>query len=76
MQRQWLQTFREQSGMSQEEVATHVEITRQYYGMIENGIRNPSVDVAQKLGALLNFNWIIFFEDEGNRKLHKNQKPA
>lgn len=36
-------------------------ITRQYYGMIEKGERRPSVNVAKKLGELLEINWTYFF---------------
>jgi DNA-binding XRE family transcriptional regulator len=32
--------------------------------MIEGGHRNPSVDVAKKIAAVLGFDWIRFYDDE------------
>lgn len=44
-------------------------ITRQYYGMIENGDRRPSVDVAKKIASVLDIEWTIFFENNSNQEL-------
>jgi len=57
--RKWLHEARRDA--TQEEIARLVGITRQYYGMIENGIRRPSVAVAKKIGAVLGFDWTNFF---------------
>ncbi|MNC80711.1 hypothetical protein D3C75_1336100 [compost metagenome] len=38
--------------------------------MIENGTRRPSVDVAMKIGNVLEFDWTIFFGNKGNETLH------
>ncbi|MFD2614467.1 helix-turn-helix domain-containing protein [Paenibacillus gansuensis] len=67
MKRDWLSSYRDQAGMTHEEVAIKANIKRQYYSMIENGNRNPSVDVAKRIGMVLNFNWIIFFDNKGNK---------
>lgn len=58
-------------GFSHQDVADHANITRQFYGMIENGERRPSVEVAKKIGSFLGLNWTIFFEAECNLKLQK-----
>ena len=50
-------------------------VSRQYYGMIENGERTPSVDVAKAIANVLNINWTIFFEVYSNQKL-QNDKQA
>ncbi|WP_019123897.1 helix-turn-helix transcriptional regulator [Brevibacillus massiliensis] len=76
MVRDWLLTQRDNSKMSQEEVAYKAGITRQYYGMIESGARKPSVEVAKKIANILGFNWTLFFENECNLELLENQKPA
>ena len=49
--------------MKQEEIAEKVGISRQYYNMILNGKRKPSVDLAKQLGTVLQIDWTIFFID-------------
>lgn len=71
--RQLLITARSDKGqLSQDDVATLSEsgITRQYYGMIENGEREPSVKVAKAISRVLGVEWTIFFEVDGNDGLH------
>jgi len=46
--------------MLHKEIAQLVGIKRQYYDMIENGNRRPSVAVAKKIGAVLSFDWTNF----------------
>ncbi|MED0666646.1 helix-turn-helix transcriptional regulator [Bacillus badius] len=69
---------RNRKNLSQEQVAvlTPEKITRQYYGMIENGERRPSVGVAQSIAKILDIPWTLFFENEGNKKLLKIKKPV
>lgn len=54
--REWLQQARIKSGMSQQETANKLNLTRQYYAMIENGQRQKSLDIllAKKIGVLFN----------------------
>ncbi|QNK89397.1 helix-turn-helix transcriptional regulator [Sporosarcina sp. resist] len=58
-------------GYSHQDVADHTKITRQFYGMIENGERRPSVEVAKKIGSFLGLDWTIFFEVESNLGLQE-----
>jgi len=74
VRREWLVNAR--GDLTHEEVANQVGIKRQYYSMIENGIRNPSVRVAKKIAAVLNVDWTLFFRDKGNEMLQGNSKPA
>lgn len=60
---------------SHQQVADAASISRQFYGMIENGDRQPSTKVAKKIGDLLGINWTIFFEVNSNQELH-NQKEV
>lgn len=69
--RGWLKAFRDQRGLTQQEVADRSGIGRAYYTMIENGTRNPSVAVAKSVGKTLGFDWTIFFETECNEVKHK-----
>lgn len=73
MIRDWLVSARETLNMSHENVAEQSGISRQYYGMIENGQRNPSVKAAKKIGEVLKVNWTLFFDYEGNVLL-RNKK--
>lgn len=62
---------RESKNLTQEQVVelSGLSITRQYYGMIENGDRRPSVDVAKKIAPVIGVSWTIFFEVDSNQKL-------
>ena len=59
---------RKELNLSQQEIVelSGASISRQYYGMIENGERRPSVDVAKKISNVLNIQWTIFFERKSN----------
>lgn len=63
-----LLTARNKKRLTQEEVVLLSEepITRQYYGMIENGGRKPSVKIAKSISKVLEVDWTIFFENECN----------
>lgn len=63
-----LLTARKKKRLTQEEVVSMLEepITRQYYGMIENGERKPSVKIAKSISSVLEVDWTIFFGNEGN----------
>ena len=54
--------LRNEKKLSQDSVAKAAGISRAYYTMIENGTKNPSPKVAQKIAQLLGFKWTIFFE--------------
>ncbi|MED3549995.1 helix-turn-helix transcriptional regulator [Cytobacillus praedii] len=60
--RDWLYKARKSKGKSQDDVAKEVKISRQYYGMIENNIKTPTVPVAKKIGKVLDVNWHLFYE--------------
>ena len=68
-----LSNARKVKHLTHEQVATKTNkgITRQYYGMIENGDRTPSVDVAKSIAEVLEIDWTIFFELKSNQGLQK-----
>lgn len=66
MTREWLIAIRINASKTHDDVAIEVKVSRQYYGMIESGIRNPSVDLAKRIASILNFDWTLFFEEQGN----------
>jgi len=75
--KQLLIKTRKEKGLTQEEVAslTKAGITRQYYGMIENGERRPSVEIAKSVADVLDIDWTIFFEVKCNLEL-RDEKQA
>ena len=59
----WFKRTRKEKGFTQEELAAKIGVTRQHIGLIENGVVAPSVEVAKKIAAVLDFNWTKFFEE-------------
>jgi len=61
----WLKELRKTSNnMTQEQLAKKAGISRTMITEIENGNANPSVEVAKKIAAVLEFPWTRFYEDE------------
>lgn len=60
-QRSWLVNIRMKAGLTQQEVADIVGISRAFYAQIESGSRKPSTDVAKKVAETLKFDWTYFF---------------
>lgn len=65
----WLTEMR--GNRSQKEIADAVGISRGAYCNIEIGKRNPSVEVAKRIAEVLDFNWVIFFDDDVNESKQK-----
>ncbi|MFB4326442.1 helix-turn-helix domain-containing protein [Paenibacillus sp. AK002] len=76
MAREWLAKLRIASNKTHDDVANQVEVSRQYYGMIESGVRNPSVDLAKRIASSLGFEWTIFFVDDGNEMFRDDVQTA
>ena len=57
-----LKYIRQSKKFTQQGLANKVGITRQMIGAIEKGA-NPSVQVAKKIAATLEFDWTLFFEE-------------
>lgn len=49
-------------GITQQNIANKLNISRQYICAIENGTRKPSVDTAKAIAKVLGFDWTKFFE--------------
>lgn len=89
MKREKLIELRNAKNATHEDVAEGAGISRSHYGLIENGIRNPSLDVARRIAEFFNcsieevFPDIIFFggrcyetkQDRQNTS-EKNEKTA
>lgn len=60
----WLKQHRKKQGLTQAQVAASTFINRAYYSQIEQGTRNPSIDVAKAIADKLGFNPSRFFAEE------------
>lgn len=62
MIRIWLKELRKAKKLTMREVATIAGISECYYSQIENGKRNVSVNTAQALAQILEFDWQKFYD--------------
>lgn len=56
-----LKAAREAKGMTQEQLAGKIGVTRQAIGQYETGITRPSVEVAKAIGKELEFDWTLLY---------------
>ena len=56
MKREQLIKTRKGAGKTQADIALAVGVHRSYYGLIENGNRNPTLGIATKIAAALDSN--------------------
>lgn len=70
-QRLWLKLLRKEKGLTQQDIADILNISRQHYSMIENGERNPSTKLAMRFGSILGFDWVAFFDGTEGKMLKK-----
>lgn len=60
MRRDWLRKIRKKMGFTQIEISEKLGISRSHYAAIENGIKNPSIEVAGKLSDIMRFDFNKF----------------
>lgn len=61
--REWLKSRRMEKRLKCKEVAKQCGFTPEYYTMIENGNRRPSVEKAKAIAAVLEFEWTRFYSE-------------
>lgn len=61
--RSWLRDCRRKSNKTLRDISEGAGISIQAYSYIETGERNPTVETAKKIAAVLGFDWTKFFED-------------
>ena len=73
-----LKKLRLEAGLTQSELSNKLGCTMQYYNMIENGKKIPSVQLSKKIASILGTDWTIFFNIEVNQKfnIHNNNNQA
>lgn len=60
--RTWLIQLRNDSGLTQTEVAAKASISQNYYSCIEKYGRTPTISVAKRIAAVLGFDWTKLYE--------------
>lgn len=69
--------LRKDHGMTQQDVATALGISRSFYGLIEQGLRNPPLPLARKIADLFNKTVDeIFFADACNNMKQESAAKA
>lgn len=65
-----LEEIRKEKGITQEELANDLEVSRQTVGSLENGRYNPSIMLAFKIARLFNLSIedVFIYEEEKNEK--------
>lgn len=79
MKREELASVRKKRQMTQEDVAIKAGIQRSYYGLIENGIRNPTLHIATKIATALEVSISDVFPNEiffGNKCYNMKQNKS
>ncbi|ABY92010.1 MAG: helix-turn-helix transcriptional regulator [Thermoanaerobacter sp.] len=67
VERKKLKELRIKNNLLQKDVAEVIGITPSYYGMIEQGVRTPTLPVAKKIAEFFNSTIEeLFFEDVNN----------
>lgn len=61
--REWLRQIRLLKGMSEMQVACASNIAQPFYHNIEKGTKQPSVQTAKTIAAVLGFDWTLFYAD-------------
>lgn len=56
-----LEQKRKERGLTQQDMADKIGVSRQYYNELENKKRQPSVTAAKKIAQILGLEWTIFF---------------
>ena len=62
--REWLRVKRTDASMTEMEVSKLAGVAQPFYHNIEMGYKNPSVETAKKIAAVLEFPWTRFYEEE------------
>ena len=74
--REWLKKLRENSGLSQQEVAEKLNISRQYYQQIEAGDRHQKMDITlvSKISDLFDVTISTIVKNEQDIRIITNER--
>ena len=54
-------------GLTQKEVSEKLGVSKEYYNMIENDKKTPSVSIAKEIGKILEIDWTLFYDEEAKK---------
>ena len=75
MKKRTLKDLREDKDLTQEQAAKILTITKEYLSMLENGFRNPSDTLKEKMAKLYSCNRVdIFLAINSTKRLKKSCK--
>ena len=75
MKKRTLKDLREDKDLTQEQAAKILAITKEYLSMLENGFRNPSDTLEEKMAKLYSCNIVdIFLAINSTKRLKKSCK--
>lgn len=60
--------LRKSCGFTQEELAERVEVSKDYIGLIERGLRSPSLHVIEKIASSLGVTILVLFNETPNEE--------
>lgn len=63
-----LREIRKKANLTQAELSKLCNCGRTTICMIENGNLKPSVKLAKRIGSILGFEWMLFYEEEGEHE--------
>lgn len=72
--REWLREIRELKGKTQGNVADFCGVTREFICQIETGNRGVKPSLAKKIAEFLDFEWTIFYANEGNETIPEQEQ--
>ena len=61
-----IKRLRQRKGLSQEEMAEMLSLSKNYISLLENGIKFPSADTLSKLSSVLDTECSVFFVDSAS----------
>ena len=51
-------------GLTQKDMADQLGVSKEYYNMIENDRKTPSVTIAKEISKILEIDWTTFYDDK------------
>lgn len=65
--REWLRKIRNEKGLSQDMTAALADISQTLYSKIENGFKDPTPEVAERISKVLGISKEEFYEYDAKR---------
>lgn len=74
VKRDWMKTFRSEKKMSMREIAELLGISHQHYNDIENGNRNPGIELAIRMADFFKVPVLRFLRDRTRFETERLEK--